>query len=94
MPTHKSNWKRLRQDKVRRVRNIARKSQIRTQVNRVKNALAAGTARPEVEGELRATISLLDRAAKSGVIHRRKADRKKSRLARMVARSASTASES
>ncbi len=86
MPTHKSNWKRLRQDKTRRVRNVSRKSEIRTHVNRVKNAVAAKAAPAELEAEFRKTASLLDRAAKTGVIHKKKADRRKSRLAKMIAR--------
>ena len=86
MPTHKSNWKRLRQDKVRRTRNVSRKSQLTTSVRKLREAVAAGASPEVVDAQLRTTVSLLDRAAKHRVIHQKNADRKKSRLVRLATR--------
>jgi small subunit ribosomal protein S20 len=84
MPTHKSNWKRLRQDKHRRARNVARKTALRGQLKRVRQAATTGVSAQEIEGELRSAFSLLDHAAKHNLIHRKNADRNKARLARLV----------
>jgi len=86
MPTHKSNWKRLRQDKIRRSRNVSRKSELSTHVRKLREAVASGASPETVQAELRSAVSLLDRAAKRGVIHRNAADRRKSRLTRLATR--------
>jgi small subunit ribosomal protein S20 len=72
--------KRMRQDKKRRARNQAVKSAVR---GSVRKADSAGSA--EEAGELlKQASSVIDRAAKKGVIHWRTAARKKSRLAKRV----------
>ncbi len=83
MPSHKATWKRLRQDKKRRTRNVAEKSRLRTAVKRLRATCAEGEQEP-AKAELRKSISLLDKAAKRRTIHPRTADRKKSRLQRLV----------
>jgi len=79
MPNTKSAKKRHRQSLVRRTRNRAAKSVIKTQVRRLREAIAAG----EVEtanAEFRLTAKKLDQTAARGIIHANVAARLKSRL--------------
>ncbi len=80
MPNIKSAKKRLRQSNVRRDRNRAVRSELRT---RVKTLLATEDAKDAAE-QYRTVSSLLDRAARKGVIPANAAARRKSRLARFV----------
>lgn len=83
MPNHKATWKSLKQDKVRHERNVAEKSRLRTAVKKVRTSNAEGDAEAAAV-EFQKAISLLDKAAKRNVIHRKQADRKKSRLQKMI----------
>lgn len=79
MPNSKSAKKRLRQNSVRRVRNRATKSTIRTQIRKVREAITAGNI--EVgETEFRTAAKRLDKAAATGIVHANMAARVKSRL--------------
>jgi len=83
MPNTKSAKKNLRSDIERRLRNRIRKSRMRT----CETALTAKVAAGEVEAAkaaLTACFSELDKAAKTGTIHKNTADRKKQRLAARV----------
>ncbi len=63
--------------------NKARRSQMRTYVRKVEEALASGN--PEAaQAALRAAEPLLMRAAQKGIVHKNSASRKVSRLARRV----------
>jgi len=75
--------KRIRQNEKRRARNKTAKSRIKTRTRNVAVDAGAGDEAAAKEG-LRRAASELDRAARKGVIHRRKADRRKARLARTV----------
>jgi small subunit ribosomal protein S20 len=80
LPHHKSAAKRIRQDKKRRARNRAVKSEVKLavkKVNAVTNPDEGAKVLPEVN-------SVIDKAAKKGVLHWRTAGRKKSRLAKRV----------
>jgi len=70
----------MRQDEKRRARNRAVKSQVKTAIKKVLEVVGKEEA-PEL---LRQAESVIDRAAKKGVIHWRAAARKKSRLGRKV----------
>jgi small subunit ribosomal protein S20 len=83
MPTTKSAKKRLRQNVDRRLRNRAAKSSIKTQVRKVRDAVAAGDL-PKAETEYRAAAKKLDRAGAHGEIHANKASRTKSRLQKLI----------
>lgn len=83
MPNHKSTWKRLRQDKKRRERNVTEKSRLRTTVKKLRATCAEGESE-QAKAELVKSASLLDKAAKRRTIHPRTAARKKSRLQRLV----------
>ena len=85
MPNRESARKRVRQDSVRRARNRPVKSKARTVAKRVAAAAQTGDA-AQAEKNLREAYATLDKAAKHKVMHRNKAARKKSQLARLVAR--------
>jgi small subunit ribosomal protein S20 len=77
--------KSIRQDKKRRQRNIAIKSQLRTLVKKLKGLVDEGKA-DEASKMLSSIMSKLDKAAKKGIIKRNNADRKKSKLAAQLAK--------
>ncbi len=84
MPNHKSPKKRLRQDAKRRARNKAVKSEVRSASKKVTVASS-----PEEAGKaLSQAASVIDRAAKKGIIHWKTAGRKKSKLAKKANASA------
>jgi small subunit ribosomal protein S20 len=73
----------MRQSLKRRTRNRRNLSQLKTQVKKLRAAIAAGNSE-EAEKLLPETVRQLDRAAKKGVIHDNAAGRSKSRLSRRV----------
>ncbi len=81
MPRHKSNFKRMRTSKKENARNREVKSTIKT----VGKKFLAATGE-ETEKAMRELASELDRAGKKGIIPKRRADRKKSRIALAVNR--------
>ncbi len=78
MPNIKSAKKDLRKSRAAALRNRAQRSALRTAVKKAKAATAASDDR------LTAT-SLLDRAARKGLIHKNAAARQKSRIAKAAA---------
>ncbi len=83
MPTTKSAKKRLRQNVDRRARNRTVKSSVKTQVRKVRDAVAAGDI-PKAEMEYREAAKNLDQAGAHRVIHVNKAARTKSRLQHLI----------
>lgn len=83
MATHKSAEKRDRQSKKRRERNIADKSTIKTKVKSVLSAVESKNKEASVKA-LQDVIPALDKAAVKGVIHRKNASRKISRLTKKI----------
>jgi small subunit ribosomal protein S20 len=83
MPNTKSAKKRLRQNEVRRLRNRAVKSAMRTQLRKVREAVKAGDLEKAEEG-YRVAARQLDRAGSKRVIHPNKAARIKSRLQHLI----------
>ena len=83
MANHKSAKKRALQNEVRRLRNRSVKTQIK---GIVKNMRAAATGDDATKGpeQLKIAQSAIDKAAKKGVLHRKTAARKISRLSRLV----------
>lgn len=90
MANLKASKKAIRQSEKRRVRNQAVRSAIKTYVKKTRVAIQGGT--DEASDLLQATASLVDKAAKRGIIHKNAAARRKSRLARRMnaARATST----
>jgi small subunit ribosomal protein S20 len=81
MANIKSQMKRNRQNDVRRLRNKAVRSELKTRIKRFEEALASGD-REETSAALHAAVSKLDKAAAKGIIHRNKAANHKSALMR------------
>jgi small subunit ribosomal protein S20 len=79
MPHSLSAKKRHRQSLVRRTRNRAAKSAIKTQIRKLREAIAAGDVKTG-EAEFRLAAKRLDRAAAAGIVHANLAARVKSRL--------------
>ncbi len=79
MPNIASSKKRLRQSLVRRTRNRATKSMLRSQVRKVREAVAAGNV-ADAETAFRMCVKHLDRASVHRVVHPNAASRLKSRL--------------
>jgi small subunit ribosomal protein S20 len=79
MPNTKSAKKRHRQSLVRRTRNRAAKSVIKSQVRKLRAAITAGEVET-AETEFRLTAKKLDQTAARGIIHANVAARLKSRL--------------
>lgn len=90
MPNTKSAKKRLRQNDVRRTRNRAVKSAVKTQMKRVREAVAAGNFEV-AETEFRVAAKKLDRAASAKTIHKNSAARHKSRLVHLIKAAKATA---
>jgi small subunit ribosomal protein S20 len=83
MANIKSQIKRNKQNETRRERNKDVKSALRTSTKKVHAAVAEGDAEAATERQ-REAARALDKAASKGVMHKRTAARKKSRLARQV----------
>ena len=74
-----SSLKRVRQTERKTAVNRLRKSRLRTQIRKLRRLVAANDANA-ASAELSETHSLIDRAAKWGVIKKNAASRYKSRL--------------
>ena len=79
MPSHASAEKRVRKTAKRTAINKHRKSQIRTAVRKVEEALASGN-REAAASALKAAEPQIMRGASKGVIHKNTGSRKVSRL--------------
>lgn len=78
---HKSAQKRHRQSLKRRALNRSKKSTIKTFT---KKAVAAVSGGADVTAAQSKAESLIDKAAKTGTLHKNAAARKKSRLAKAI----------
>ena len=78
MPTHKSAWKRRRQDEKRRIQNRTHRSYLRTAIKAFKALEDPGAAGEQLPG----IVSVIDKMVQKGIIHHRTAARVKSRLAK------------
>ncbi len=84
MANHKSALKRVRQTAKRNEINRSNRSKLRTQIKKLRGAVAAGDK--NASGDLLTpTISLIDKAVNKGLIHKNTAARYKSRLSKHVA---------
>ena len=83
MAHHASALKQMRQSLKHRARNRKNLSQVKTQVKKLRAAIAKGDA-DEAKKSLGETVGEIDRAAKKGVIHDNAASRYKSRIAKRL----------
>ncbi|OGO92881.1 MAG: 30S ribosomal protein S20 [Coxiella sp. RIFCSPHIGHO2_12_FULL_44_14] len=75
--------KRARQAKKRALQNVSQRSRIRTTLKKALNITQAHDP-AAVQSMERETVSLLDKMARRGLIHKNRAARLKSRLARRL----------
>jgi small subunit ribosomal protein S20 len=80
-----SQEKRIHRAERERLENRRRTSQVKTYFRRLETAVESGDA-AKADTELRDLVSRVDKAVKSGGMHRNTAARKKSRAARLRAR--------
>jgi len=78
MPITKQAEKKLRHDKVVTKQNIAKRTRVRDAVKTMRKT-------PSIK-QLKTAFSVLDTAVKTHIIHKNKADRLKSRLAKLIAK--------
>jgi len=83
LANHKSALKRARQSKIRRIRNKAVKTRVKNITKDVLLAVSENSGETASE-KLNMAQSVIDKAAKKGVIHKKTAARKISRLSRMI----------
>jgi small subunit ribosomal protein S20 len=83
MPNHKSAIKRMKQSEKRRLFNRNYRNRARTLVKKARTAITKRTA--DVTEAVRAAIKDLDMAASRGVLHKKNAARRKSRLMKQFA---------
>jgi small subunit ribosomal protein S20 len=83
LANHKSAEKRARQNERRRLRNKAVKTRIKHITKDVRLA-SAETSKNKAIAKVHAAQSLIDKAVKKGVIHKKTAARKISRLSKLV----------
>jgi small subunit ribosomal protein S20 len=81
MANHKSALKRIRSSAAKRLRNRYQAKTTRTYIRR----LRATEDKAQAEDLLKTVTSMLDRLAKKNIIHKKKADNNKSKLAKHVA---------
>jgi small subunit ribosomal protein S20 len=84
MANHKSAEKRIRQNIKRNAINRSNRSRLRTEVRKLRAALAASDK--DLSNELlNPTVSIIDKMVNKGIIHKNTAARYKSRLTKHVA---------
>lgn len=83
MANHKSALKRTRQSEIRRIRNKSVKTRVKNVVKTVR-ANASQEDATATQESLKTAKSIIDKAAKRGVIHKRTAARKISRLSKLA----------
>ncbi len=83
MANHFSALKRARQTDKKTTVNRANSSRLRTQLRKLRTALASGD-QSQTQTLYRETVSLIDQSVKKGVIHKNTGSRYKSRLSARV----------
>ncbi len=84
MANIKSKIKRIGTNEKARLRNVAVKSELKTNVRKVREAIAAGD-KEQAQAALSTASVKLDKAVSKGVIHKNQAANRKSALAKQVA---------
>jgi len=85
MAHHKSAKKRIRQTIKLNAANRSARAAMRTQVKKAKTAIAEGKATPNA-GDVQDAVKALANAGRKGLIHKRTAARRQSRLMRAAAK--------
>lgn len=85
MATHKSAIKRIRQNEKRRIHNRTYRNRTRTLIKKARAAIDSGNLE-EARAATQIAVRDLDKLASRGVVHKRNAARRKSRLMRQLAK--------
>ncbi|MGW8122244.1 30S ribosomal protein S20 [Roseivirga echinicomitans] len=80
MANHKSALKRIRSNEAKRLRNRYQHKTTRTYIKR----LRLTTDKSEAQELLKKVISMVDKLAKTNIIHKNKASNNKSKLTKLV----------
>ena len=88
MPITKSAKKALRQSLKKRTRNVLKMKKLKSLLKEVKTLVTRVQAKREEEAKklLPQVYKLLDKAAKTGLIKKNTADRKKSRITKLISK--------
>ena len=86
MPIIKSAKKALRQSKTRKVRNVQKKKKVKRVLKKIGRFLDEKKTK-EAKSILPQMYKLLDKAAKTGLIKKNTAARKKSRITKLISKS-------
>lgn len=85
MPITKSAKKAIRQSQKRRTRNVQQRTKIKDLLKEVRSLVSQNKTK-EAKELLSQVYKLLDKAAKTGLIKKNTASRKKSRIAKLLAK--------
>ena len=73
----------MKQDSRKKFENKAKKSRLKTEIKRIETLVAEGEV-DKARDHLPTVFKVIDKAAKTNVIHKNTAARKKSRVSRLV----------
>ncbi|MCK4815806.1 30S ribosomal protein S20 [bacterium] len=91
MPQRRTAKKDLRQNKKRQQRNLEAKQSVKQAIKKLRKAVDSKDASTR-EKALAEVYKILDKTASKKIIHRNKASRKKSRLAKLLKKTTSESS--
>lgn len=80
MPNIKSVVKDVKKSRQNHLRNVSAKSALKTFVKKAKATIAAGGDAETINASVARTVSVIDKTAERGIIHKNAAARRKSRL--------------
>jgi small subunit ribosomal protein S20 len=83
LANHKSALKRAKQSEVKRSINTGYKTRAKNVVKDVRSSIAEGSG-DKAKGSLKKAVSVLQKTASKGAIHKKKASRRISRLALQI----------
>lgn len=83
MANHQDAIKRMKQNAKARLRNRHYRTMMRSRIKKLRALIDAGD-KAAAETELRETVSMIQRVAQKGIIHRQQAARRVSRLTKAV----------
>jgi small subunit ribosomal protein S20 len=85
LANHDSALKRARQSEMKRLRNIGYKTRVKHAVKEVRAAITNNSTEQAKENLIKA-VSIIQKTSSKGIIHKKKASRKISRLTQQVNR--------
>ena len=85
LPNIKSAIKRVNVNKSKALKNVMRKSALKTSIKKCRSAISSGE---NTQSVFNGTVSAIDKAASKNLIHKNTAARKKSRLAKSMNKTA------